>query len=58
MKQGIRRFFYLQILNGGQYRETFRSMVERQEIYPGSRGIICSQVPCMGFQKITYRKRH
>lgn len=40
MKQGIRRFFYLQILNGGQYRETFQSMVERQEIYPGSRGII------------------
>lgn len=36
----VMRFFYLQILNGGQYREIFQSMVEHQDIYPGSRGII------------------
>lgn len=36
----VRRFFYLQVVTGGQYQETFQSMVERQEIYPGSRGII------------------
>lgn len=36
----VRRFFNLQILNGGQYRQTFQSMVERHETDPGSRGII------------------
>lgn len=36
----VRRFINLQILNGEQYRQTFKSQVERQEVYPGSRGII------------------
>ena len=36
----IRRFFTLQVLDGEKYRETFQSQVKREEVYPGSRGII------------------
>lgn len=36
----LRRFFTLQVLGGGDYQETFRSQIEREEVYPGSRGII------------------
>lgn len=36
----IMRFFTLQVLNGEKYQQTFQSQVEREEIYPGSRGII------------------
>lgn len=40
----VRRFFDLQILNGVQYRKTFQTQVERQEIYPGSRGVFMTEM--------------
>lgn len=51
----LRRFFSLQVINGEGYQQAFEAQVVREEVYPGSRGIIYDRNGTeLAYNELTY----